>query len=582
MRLDYANNQIVITEESKEHFINVHSHTKFKFCERIRDGKFEVPFVAFPILKDAIARTGYPISMTDALKHHLSKMAKKRSALLRLRNSLEGIEHPQINLLVSEAQVLATKYGFTFTQEQLETVVYGIIGKTVLIGNEIGTGKTLSVNAILKVAVKLGYVKKGIAIVPASLVKNFYDDYVKFFGPEGVIVVRKETKEKRLDLYRTFHQNPKLYLMITNYEKCNFDFDFLKQLKIDFVCVDEFHNMRNFDSAKRSINFFKLLNEFWLPKFRLPMTGTPIENGLFDLFSTFKVLDDGHVLGGRRFFDNNFVVYEPQYVKINGRLRLTENKAIGFQNHVLLKDIIRPYIIRKPLRLPVGLYINHIPLELPPTYKTKIKKIIEDVKGGSARYHAIRQFLNVVEREGLTENVKHQEVLNICNQTSEKVLIFSFYKCSLPSLQKFLLDNGHKSITFSGDDTDKDVTEVIAEFEKSDAKCLIVTDRVNYGANIQFARIVIQYDLPMKPTIFFQRSGRCYRTGQTKDVHVYSMYFEGSVEEKIKENLDRKEHILREIFFNLDVPDKEDIMLDCEREDELFEKKIYEMMEKLT
>jgi len=582
MILDYANNQLVVIEEKKERLINLHDKTSFILCERIREGKFEIPFVAFPILKAAIAKAGYSLSLTDNLKNELVKVSKKRNVLLRLRKSLEGINHPQVTEIVRMTQILAKAGGFQMTQEQLETVVFGVIGQRVLIGNEIGTGKTLTVNMIAKVLIQMGLVKKVGIFVPASLITNFEKDYIKFFGNSGVITVRKQTKEKRTEIYRKFHQNPNLNFLITNFEKCNYDFEVLQKLKLDMICVDEFHNMRNFEGAQRSINFFKLIQDFWKPKFRFPMTGTPIENGLFDLYATFKLLDDGNILGGQRYFENNFVVYKPVYFKRNGRTVFGGDKCVGFKHKELLKDMIRPYVIRKQLKLPVDLYINHIPLDLPNSYVAKIKKIIEDVKGGSARYHAIRQFLNVSSREGLTENIKHDAVLDICNQTSEKVLIFSFYKCTLPSLSEFLEANGHKCMTYCGEDTKLDALTVIDNFEKSDAKCLIVTDKMNYGANIQFARIVIQYDLPMKPTIFFQRSGRCYRTGQTKDVHVYSMYFTDSVEETIKENLERKEEVLREIFFKLDSSKRDDLLIEQTDEENNFEKRIYEMLEKMS
>ena len=54
------------------------------------------------------------------------------------------------------------------------------------------------------------------------------------------------------------------------------------------------------------------------------------------------------------------------------------------------------------------------------------------------------------------------------------------------------------------------------------ADILIGTDAISEGLNLQFANIVVNYELPWNPNRLEQRIGRAYRYGQKKPVFVYN------------------------------------------------------------
>jgi SNF2 family DNA or RNA helicase len=571
MLLDYNNGQIIVTEGHNEEFMYLRKNTKFSLCERIRNGKYEVPYVALSLLVGAIKRKGYSIQYSQRLKEFHERTSKRFDTLEKLKES-STIEFPQkqtvmdfINEVTMENQKRDKE--FKYTQDQIDTVMYSIFGKKVLIANEVGTGKTLVANTVAKFLLKYGKIKKILVLLPATLVKNYRDDYVKFFGETGYVMIGKEVKKKRNELYKLFATNDNINFLFTNYEKCNFDHDMLKRLHFDMVIVDEFHIMKNFMAAQRSKNFFAMVKQ-WNPGFRLPLSGTPIENKLFDLYPLFLFLNDGFILGGQNFFENNFVEYETITFRLkmkNGRdILKTEHRPTNFKNKDFLKELIKPFIIRKKIHLPVGLHENFIPIIMNEKMKKTYKEIKLKTTGASAKYHALRQFLCDPLREGYADSPKLDYLDNILDQTGEKMVIFSFYKCSIAAIERHLTKRGIKCMTVTGDD-DNDPVDVINEFRRNDAQCLLSTDKINYGVNIQFAKFVIHWEFPIKPTTYFQRNGRLYRTGQKNDVQVYTFYVTDSVEEKIHDEFTKKRDIIVKIIFELNDTEMEKIENDFEK-----------------
>ena len=58
------------------------------------------------------------------------------------------------------------------------------------------------------------------------------------------------------------------------------------------------------------------------------------------------------------------------------------------------------------------------------------------------------------------------------------------------------------------------------KFQNIEKGILITTEAGAEGLNLQFANIVINYDLPWNPQRIEQRIGRCHRYGQSLDVLV--------------------------------------------------------------
>jgi SNF2 family DNA or RNA helicase len=586
MILDYnnKNNQLVIIEENKEeNFIDISGSSGFSLQPRMNDDNYQIPFIALPMILKTLKKLKYNFTWSSNLKKFYKKHKNYRKYLTDLKAKEYDKNDKKVYHILSfikdlELQI-KQRYGesFSFYGNQIITAVYAIIAKRIIIGNDIGTGKSLTSMIILKYLKKYNHINNCLIMMPPTLVKNFYNDYKKFFGDNQVIKITTETAKKRSSLYQTFKNSNHYCTLMTNYEKCRVDYKELKQLNFELIIVDEFHKMRNFfgkTAASMSRNFFKMVRENWKPTYRIPMSGTPIENKIFDLYPIFKFLDDGKILGGKKFFENNFIVYkEYEYCfkpKNSAMLRwATKREPEGFKHHSYIKNIISPYIIKKKLDLPVKCYKNDILIKPSKSFKTAYNLVKCQLQKGVSRYVGLRQFLCDTERHGIKENPKYEHLRNIITQTREKVVIFSFFKCSIRRLKKVLNKMGYSCITCMGDDG-KDPFDIIKEFEKSDSQILLTTDKINYGHNIQFAKILIEWEKPIKPNISMQRIGRLYRSGQDKDVHVYSFVVEDTVEFIIYQNWLRKKDLIDKVIESLGtnaIDDKiEDMFKQLERD----------------
>jgi SNF2 family DNA or RNA helicase len=118
----------------------------------------------------------------------------------------------------------------------------------------------------------------------------------------------------------------------------------------------------------------------------------------------------------------------------------------------------------------------------------------------------------------------------------DKVLIFSrFANRVVPhiisTLKKY--DKGGV-VSITGKVPPAESNAIMQHFKDSNkARFLVCSDALAYGANLQVARHVINFDLPWNPARLDQRIARVYRRGQTKPVNVFNFIVPGTIEEHL-------------------------------------------------
>ena len=81
---------------------------------------------------------------------------------------------------------------------------------------------------------------------------------------------------------------------------------------------------------------------------------------------------------------------------------------------------------------------------------------------------------------------------------------------------------------------------------------LLSTEAGGEGRNFQFCRYLVNYDLPWNPMRVEQRIGRLDRIGQQHVVHVFNLYSEGTVEERVLDVLERRINAFEDTVGGLD------------------------------
>ena len=137
-----------------------------------------------------------------------------------------------------------------------------------------------------------------------------------------------------------------------------------------------------------------------------------------------------------------------------------------------------------------------------------------------------------------------------CDQS---VLVFLFHEVDLAehqlratqfrstqaTLVKALNEAGITPAVFHGELGWREKEEALDHF-RTVAPVLVSTEAGGEGRNLQFCRVVVNYDLPWNPMRVEQRIGRVHRLGQAHPVRVINLAARGTIEAYVLEILDRK------------------------------------------
>jgi len=167
----------------------------------------------------------------------------------------------------------------------------------------------------------------------------------------------------------------------------------------------------------------------------------------------------------------------------------------------------------------------------------EVKRLFEMAQTLYNRQQEEKKFLE------LQELLKSNGVL----EHGEKLVIFTEHKDTLLYLEERLTrSGGYKVATIHGGKSVDERREAQWSFAKPDTQILIGTDAAGEGINLQFCRLLINWDIPWNPNRLEQRMGRIHRYGQKKDVLVFNMVANNTKEGKVLERLLTKLDIIRE------------------------------------
>ena len=123
-----------------------------------------------------------------------------------------------------------------------------------------------------------------------------------------------------------------------------------------------------------------------------------------------------------------------------------------------------------------------------------------------------------------------------------RVIIFTQMSRMLNILETFLNYHGYKYLRLDGSTPPEDRFYLVERFnnDKSLFVFILSTRSGGVGMNLTGADTVIFYDIDWNPTMDAQAQDRCHRIGQTKDVHIYRLICEGTIEMNILKKSQQK------------------------------------------
>ncbi|KAK9509609.1 hypothetical protein O3M35_006882 [Rhynocoris fuscipes] len=428
---------------------------------------------------------------------------------------------------------------------------HGING---ILADEMGLGKTLQTISLL------GYMKHyrnipgpHMVIVPKSTLANWMNEFKKWC-PSLRAVCLIGDQDTRNAFIRDTLMPGEWDVCVTSYEMIIREKSVFKKFNWRYMVIDEAHRIKN-EKSKLSeiVREFKTTN-------RLLLTGTPLQNNLHELWSLLNFLLPD-VFNSSDDFDSWF----------NTNNFLGDNSLVE-----RLHAVLRPFLLRrlkaevekklKPKK-EVKIYVGLSKMQREWYTKVLMKDI--DIVNGAGRVEKMR-LQNILMQlrkcsnhpylfdgaepgppyttdEHLIYNcgkmVLLDKLLPKLQQQGSRVLIFSQMTRMIDILEDYCFWRGYNYCRLDGNTPHEDRQRQINEYNEEGSKKFIFmlsTRAGGLGINLATADVVIIYDSDWNPQMDLQAMDRAHRIGQKKQVRVFRLITENTVEEKIVERAEIK------------------------------------------
>lgn len=419
-------------------------------------------------------------------------------------------------------------------------------GRGGVLADEMGLGKTVQSIALAR------YLKQQkpdagpvLVVCPKSLLGNWQAEFERFAPDLKVLLVQGSGREKALNQISAHD------VILSSYQLVVRDVEHYQKLRFGLILLDEASFIRNPDTdAAKTLRSLKADG-------RVALTGTPLENGVRDLWSIFQFALPGY-LGNQKSFQERFES------PIQGGLDLPAGRAAA----VRLQKLTQPYFLRRTKRQVLKDLPEKIEQVLWCTpsaaqaefYRKVLEEGREEIKAArrrSGQNGAKMTMFTVLLRlrqvccdlrltgirpetlTGLDADELSGKWAALMDQTEAalasggKVLVFSQFVQFLRLMRERFEGLKHPLAYLDGSSQDRSAQ--VDRFQK-DANCrifLISLKAGGYGLNLTAADSVILADPWWNPAVEAQAIDRAHRIGQQKVVNAYRLVMRGTVEERI-------------------------------------------------
>ncbi|MBB1408842.1 DEAD/DEAH box helicase [Pseudoalteromonas sp. SG44-17] len=416
-----------------------------------------------------------------------------------------------------------------------------------ILADDMGLGKTLQVIAFLANARQREQAGPTLIVCPTSLVSNWQNEMAKFASSIKVTTLFGSARIEQLQ------HLAQADCILTTYPLLKRDIAYYSPLYFENIILDEAQYIKN-DSAQVS-RLVKRLNA----QFNLCLSGTPIENNLFELKSLLDFAMPS-LLGSQAHFKQHF--------------QTPIERDADSDRAKELKSLILPFILRRTKA--------EVAQELPP--KTELIKEFEFEAQQKDIYQSItdsleEKMVDLFASQGAQKSklaflealLKLRQIcchprlidehtsarsakldwlsshLPVMLSEGRNIIIFSQFTSALDIIAQQLASLEINYSLLTGQTRHRD--KVIEEFTSGKTSVFLISLKAGgTGLNLTQADTVIHFDPWWNPAVEKQATDRAYRIGQTNPVFVYKLIMANSIEQKVFKMQQHKQALVDALF----------------------------------
>jgi len=411
------------------------------------------------------------------------------------------------------------------------------------LADDMGLGKTIQIIAFILLQRSKVSQNTNLVVVPTSLIFNWQAEVAKFAPTLKLHTVYGA------DRIKSSHDFDAYDIILTSYGTLLADVMFLKEYAFNYIFLDESQNIKNPDSQRyKAVGLLKARN-------RIAITGTPIENNTFDLYSQLSFACPG-LLGSKQYFKD---IYSQPIDMFKVSKRQTE-----------LQQKIKPFVLRRTKQEVAGELPDKTEMVLYCEMQAEQRKLYD------AYEREFRELISATTQDKLPKKAMHvlkglTKLRQICDSPLlltgdklpgnasakidvlmeqieskapyHKILVFSQFVTMLDLIRNELQAKkiGHAYLTGST----RNREAVVNQFQEStDTRVFLISLKAGgTGLNLTAADYVYLVDPWWNPAIENQAIDRSYRIGQQKNVVAVRLICPNTVEEKIMQLQEKKKEL---------------------------------------
>ncbi len=408
-----------------------------------------------------------------------------------------------------------------------------------------------------------------LVIVPLSTLTNWTLEFDKW-APSVKRVVYRGSPAQRKAQQQALRWGD-FQVLLTTYEFIIKDRPVLSKIKWTHMIVDEGHRMKNSQSKLSST-----LTQHYTTRYRLILTGTPLQNNLPELWSLLNFVLP-HIFKSVKSFDEWF---NTPFANTGTQDKVDLNEEEQLLIIKRLHKVLRPFLLRRLKKdvekdLPekqervIKCVFSALQAKLYKQMMTDQRIIVGDGKGGKVGIRGLSNMLMQMRKlcnhpyafpevedqinpsRSIDDSIWRtagkfellDRILPKFQASGHRVLMFFQMTNIMNIMEDYMRLRGMQYLRLDGTTKADDRSELLKHFNAPNSPyfCFLLSTRAGgLGLNLQTADTVIIFDSDWNPHQDLQAQDRAHRIGQKNEVRILRLISANSIEEKILERAQYK------------------------------------------